>query len=45
MPYQKIICQKDEQCDQCGKELPKGEIGYTEKENTDYVYCENCINS
>ena len=39
-----IVCQKDEVCNQCQKELPKGEIAWADPfDNT--LICDECRNS
>lgn len=37
-----IIAQKDDTCDKCGKEIPKGEHIYESKYDGDYI-CEECF--
>ena len=36
----KIICQKDEKCDGCGCELPRGSWAYENPLND--LFCEDC---
>jgi hypothetical protein len=37
----RFITQIDEECSECGKELPKGSRCYVEEED-DYILCRDC---
>lgn len=38
--FKRFFAQKDEECQECGKELPTGSVIFTD---TEEVYCEKCI--